>query len=299
MLTDDLRLERRRRQVQARRLRQRAALGAGLALIAVLAGVVALAPSGGTPGKRGEQGTEPPAGQPSLNSTERGPRRLERLVVGRGARGALVLRPEGRQGSQPGVVLFHGWREAVREYEPWARHLARRGNVVILPRYQDLRSRPDRVLGNALAGIRAALAEAPIAPGSLVTAGHSAGGALAADYAATTARGGGIPPAAGIFAVYPGRAILGFPGGVPAVDPGGVSPDTAVLVLSSANDRVVGQAPARELLESFSTVPRSRRRLVRVTDSESVDHYAPERTDRDARRAFWKRLDSLIAASRG
>ncbi len=210
-----------------------------------------------------------------------------------------MIRPKGAEG-QPGVVLFHGWLEPVREYEPWARHLARQGNVVILPRYQGSpRSRPDRVLRNALAGIRAALAEAPVAPGSLIAAGHSAGAALAADYAAAAARGGRLPPAAGIFAVYPGRAILGFPGGIPPVDPSEVPADTVVLVLASASDRVVGDGPAHELVEGLSSVPRSQRRLVHVTDPESGNHYAPERTNRDARQVFWKRLDRLIAAARG
>lgn len=297
MPTDDLRLERRRRQAQARRLRHRVVLS--LAAFALLAGVAMLAASGGTPGKRGAPGTEWSPRQPSINPEGKRPRRLERLVVGHGARGAVVVQAQGSEGRRPGVILLHGWGEPIREYEPWARHLARRGNVVILPRYQTSgQSRPDRVLRNALAGIRAALAEAPVAAGSLVAAGHSAGGALAADYAATTARGGRLPPAARVFAVYPGRAIRGFPDGIPSVKPNKVPADTAVLVLASAYDRVVGLGPARKLLESFSSVPRSRRRLLQVTDPESGNHYAPERTNRDARRAFWERLDRFIAASR-
>lgn len=300
MLTDDPRLERRRREAERRRLHRRAALGAVLAAVAVLAGVAALTPSGEAPGTDGRRPSGRPSSQPSLTPKHPIARRLERLEVGRGARGAVVVRPAYGEGARPGVLLFHGWREPVPEYEPWARHLARQGNVVILPRYQDsTTSRPDRVLDNALAGIRAALAQAPVASGSLVAAGHSAGGALAADYAATMSRGGDLPAAAaGVFAVYPGRALLGFSGGIPPVDAGEVSAHTRVLVLVSRSDRVVGEAPGQELLSSFSGVPPSQRGLVRVTDPKVGDHYAPKRTGRDARRAFWRRLDGLIAASR-
>ena len=56
---------------------------------------------------------------------------------------------------------------------------------MIYPRYQDsFVDQPAEVLGNALAGVRLALRRIDAEPGSLVVAGNSAGGAIAADYAA-------------------------------------------------------------------------------------------------------------------
>lgn len=82
-----------------------------------------------------------------------------------------------------------------------------RGLAVIAPRYQTReRTPPEAALDNALAGIRAALDRVPIRPGGVVVVGHSAGAALAADYAAVAARER-LPRARAVLAIYPGRII--------------------------------------------------------------------------------------------
>lgn len=282
---------------------------------AVWAVIVVLLAAGGTMAglratgeSEGSTASEPAAGlaDPSperVGSVDRGtaavvraPRPVVRFVVGRGARSAAIVRRSGSSGPKPIVIFFHGWGiTGASAYRPWIRHLAATGNTVIVPRYQrNSRSRPDRVRANALAGIRQALKRAPAAPGRVVLAGHSAGGSLAADYAARGAERG-LPRGAAVFAVYPGRKIDVAPGAIPEVDPARIPASTRLLVLAGARDAVVGEAPARSLLARASRVPRERRRLVRVTDPAAADHLAPTRGDKSARAAFWRRLDRLIA----
>ena len=208
-----------------------------------------------------------------------------------------VVRPDSA-GPFPAVVFLHGWGyHQERFYRRWIQHLARQGNAVIVPRYQtSRRSDPARVRRAMLRGIRAALRHVDVAPGSLVAAGHSAGAALAADYAAI-AEAQQLPRPRAVFAVYPGRAIIGTPG-IPAADPARIAPSTRLLVLAGAGDIVVGQAPARQLVQSAPQVPSSRRRFVLVDHPAVRDHLAPLRSSRAARRAFWRRLDRLIDSAR-
>ena len=225
------------------------------------------------------------------------PRPIVRRRYGRGASGVAVVRPDSA-GPLPAVIFLHGWGyQQERAYRRWIEHLARRGNVVMVPRYQtSLRSDPTRARGAMLRGIRTALRHVDMAPGSLVVAGHSAGAALAADYAAV-AGAPRLPRPRAVFAVYPGRAILGTPG-IPAADPGRIAPSTRLLVLAGAGDFVVGRAPARQLVETASQVPTSHRRFVLVEHPAVKDHLAPLRSSRAARRAFWHRLDRLIETVR-
>ena len=225
---------------------------------------------------------------------------LEVLAVGRGARSAVIVRPAGATAPLPGVIFLHGWGLVRRaDYRPWIRHLARAGNVVIVPRYQrNESSDPGRALADALAGIRAALRGARIAGGSLVVAGHSAGAALAADYAATSGQRR-LPVPVAVYAVYPGRVILGYPGGIPEADPAQISARTELVAMAGSADVVVGQAPAQRLVADAIAVPAARKRYVLVRRAGLADHYGPTRSTRAARSVFWARLDRLIARARG
>ena len=111
------------------------------------------------------------------------------LVYATGGKGpgrVTVIRRADADGPLPVVLFLHGWGATEpRFYRGWVEHLAREGNAVIYPRYQDsVAEPPTQVLGNALVGVRIALGELDEEPDSLVVAGHSAGGGLAADYAA-------------------------------------------------------------------------------------------------------------------
>lgn len=243
----------------------------------------------------------PDVGRPTagVEEKEERPARIERIRVGRGVRAAAIVRRSDVEGPQPIVIFLHGWGETERDdYWPWIRHLAATGNTVIVPRYQrSAQDPPYLVLDRALAGIRTALKRAPAEPGKLVVAGHSAGGALASDYAAIAASEG-LPRPVAVYALYPGRAILGYPGGVPPVDGSRIAPSTRIVALAGAGDTVVGTAPAKALLAAATRVPAERRRYVLVNNAAVNDHYAPLRSGRRSRAVFWKRLDRLIALAR-
>ena len=194
------------------------------------------------------------------------------------------------------VLFLHGWGATrPRYYRPWLDHLARAGNAVIYPRYQDsFVEPPPQVLGNVLAGVREALAHIDEDPGSLVVAGHSAGGALAADYAAI-ARSARLPVPVAVFSAYPGRALPRLPFGIPEIDPARIPAGTRVVALAGTRDRVVGTRPARRLARLAGA---RRRSLIVVSDPAASDHLGPQRADAVARREFWARLDRLIDVAR-
>ena len=259
--------------------------------------------SGSQSGPRTTTSVQRPAGerssvvQPSRGRANSSGATIRR-VYGRGAASVAVVRPAGRGRALPLVLFLHGWGYDRRtDYAPWIRHLARGGNAVIVPRYQvGVRSDPRRVRGAMLRGLRSGLRRVDWIPGTLLVAGHSAGAALAADYAAI-ARRQGLPQPRAVFAVYPGRAILGT-SGIPAVDPARIPASTRLLVLAGARDTVVGEAPARQLVTTATAIPPERRRLVLMRRSAVADHLAPLRSDRAARRAFWRRFDRLIERTR-
>ena len=265
---------------------------AAIALVFVAAGTLISLAIDGLPR---DAPTPPTPAPPSATqaTSEAEPVAIERIEVGRGARGATIIREEGSESGSL-VILLHGWLVAgPDDYMAWATHLARAGNVVVMPRYQDAATTPDSVLDNALRGVQAA-EEVLSEPETVVVAGHSAGGALAADYAAVASTYG-VPAPDAVLAIFPGRAILGYPEGSPAADPAGIPADIRLLVMSSPNDTVVGEQPAQDILDTAVTVPASRKRLVSVKSAEAGDHYAPSGDTAAARRVFWDSLDRLIA----
>jgi dienelactone hydrolase len=228
----------------------------------------------------------PPAQPPAALTTE---------TVGRGVQQSTIVRPAGR-GPWPVVVFLHGWGAPEPAfYRPWVEHLARRGNAVIYPRYQDSFVQPPaQALGNVLAALRIALARPGLRTDSLVLAGHSAGGALAADYAALAGTAG-LPAPRAIFAAYPGRRLPRIPKGLPEIPPSRIPAATRIVALASRADRVVGTGTAREIVRGAGQADA---RLVLVDDPAAQDHLAPQRADAAARRTFWAPLDRLIAAVR-
>jgi acetyl esterase/lipase len=212
----------------------------------------------------------------------------ERAGSGPGA--VTIIRPAELAEDVPVVLFLHGWgaTEPAR-YRPWLEHLARAGNAVIYPRYQDSFAEPPaQVLGNVVVGVRLALERLDEDPRSLVAAGHSAGGALAADYAAV-ARAVGLPVPRAILAAYPGRRFAGARVGIPPA--GEIPSGVEVLALRGADDDVVDPAAAREI--------GARGRLLVIRTAGARDHLAPQRDDPVSRREFWERLDALIARARG
>lgn len=230
---------------------------------------------------------------PGVVRALRAPLPIQRRHVGRGADAAVVAYRGDVSAPRPLVVFLHGWGLAVRDYRAWIDHLVRRGATVVAPRYQTTRrADPAGVQDAARRGLERALRELTPAGDVMVLAGHSAGGALAADLAVSCAADPEMPRVRGVFAVYPGRAILGYPGGIPAAPLDELGANLALRVLAGANDGVVGEAPAQEMVSAAANV--EDRRLVRVTEPSVSDHFAPLEASAAARRAFWSPLDQIV-----
>lgn len=284
--------------------RRRAAAAALLVALTAFVSTVVLPGRGGSAARPSEERSPAASVGPPRAPVRTAPasravsRRTVRRVYGRGARGVAVVRPVATDGPVPVVLFLHGWGyRSAGDYREWIRHLARLGNAVIVPRYQtDTRTDPAGVRAAMLAGVRTALRHIDPAPRTLVAVGHSAGAALAADYAAI-ARSHGLPRPRAVYAVYPGRAIRGTPG-IPAADLAQISSTTRLRVLAGAHDTVVGQAPARQLVEAATSVPAWRRRFVLVSRPPVADHLAALRSSSTARQTFWQPLDRLMEAVR-
>ena len=227
---------------------RRRIIAASVLAVSAVAVAVAVADRGlPEAGRSGETAPAPLRTSASPAPIARAPsRRTVRRVYGRGSGAVAVVGPAAPAGPVPVVVFLHGWGyQRASDYRAWIRHLARRGNAVIVPRYQtDVYADPAGVRGEILRGVRIALRHIDAIPRTLVVAGHSAGAALAADYAAV-ARSHGLPRPRGVYAVYPGRAIRGT-AGIPAADLTRIAPDTRLRVLAGARDTVVGLGVCRE-----------------------------------------------------
>jgi acetyl esterase/lipase len=223
--------------------------------------------------------------------------RVRRTDVGEGPTGAAILRPARPAPGAPVVLFLHGWGATdTGVYERWLRHLVRGGATVIYPAYQE----PPFVdvvapLTNLLVGVRAALEVVDVPEGRLVAAGHSAGGALAADYAASAAAAG-LPAPAAIFSVYPGRGLPDVPVRIPEIGAQRIPRDTRILALGGADDETVGTETAEALVRDAERVPSARRSYRLVSDPAVDDHLAPLRSDAAARATFWAPLDELLDA---
>ena len=223
------------------------------------------------------------------------PTDIDVTFAGVGAKGAWVLRREGQR-DDPVVLFLHGWTAVAPElYGPWLAHLAREGSTVVYPVYQDAPFlAPVVALDGVVAGVRSALEDENVPRQGWVVAGHSAGGALSADYAAQ-AQELGLPPARGVFAAFPGRRVNALPLELPEADLAQIPASTRLVALYGVDDEVVGDATAKRTIARAKT---DDEQLIRIDDPAVDDHLGPQRSGPVTRREFWRRLDSLVDAVR-
>jgi uncharacterized protein (TIGR03437 family) len=182
-------------------------------------------------------------------------------------------------------------------YEDWIYHIARRGNIVIYPRYQSsiefTGSLPD-----AITAIKSALdilgSAADLDKFAFVA--HSFGGILTFNIAAL-AQAEGLPTPKALIVTHPGPSILANYGTFNRI-----SSKALVLILVGDDDNVVGQQPGINIMASL---PHIQAKNLVVVQSDyhgdpplSANHFAPgapiPNTNALDYYAYWKLSDALI-----
>ncbi|GEP05081.1 alpha/beta hydrolase fold domain-containing protein [Methylobacterium oxalidis] len=184
---------------------------------------------------------------------------------------------------RPVVVFLHAWGAPnPQSYGGWIDHLAREGNLVLFPRFQEVnRTRPADATANVESLVKAALAELASDPDGkpdpkrVAIIGHLAGAPLAANVAAAAGEQG-LPAPKLVFAVMPG-GIASNPKsrGIPLKDLASIPADTLVVTVIGDKDARAADAAARRILREASAVPPERKLFVRAL---SDDHGFPAMT---------------------
>lgn len=194
----------------------------------------------------------------------------------------LFLPDTPRPDQAPVIIVTHGWgaMEPVN-YLAWLRHLARKGNIVIYPRYQaSLRTPTKDFVPNAVAAIRAAFtrlesADSPVKPDRerVATAGHSAGGLLAANLAVALPEAG-LPVPRAVLSIEPAKSWGENENArVPVLDLSKVAPSTLLLVVAGEDDTFVGDRDAKRVFHETTQVPLENKDFIVLM---SDDHGSPE-----------------------
>ncbi|MEN0004801.1 MAG: alpha/beta hydrolase [Bacteroidota bacterium] len=175
----------------------------------------------------------------------------------------------------PVVVFMHGYGAYnPMVYGGWIRHLVRKGNTVIYPRYQEnlFSPRPEVFAANAAVAIRNALKKlkeadfVDAADRPLIMVGHSYGGTITAQLAVEFEKYA-IPQPKGIFLCAPGTGPL-LGGRLESYE--AMPADTKMLIMVSHNDHIVGDEFAKLVFETAKNTP-ERNLLRHYTD----DHGEP------------------------
>jgi hypothetical protein len=206
--------------------------------------------------------------------------RLRMTTHGQGARKYWLFTPEEPTPDHAPVVVFlHGWGTLTPDpYMAWIRHLVRRGNCVVFPRYQDgLGTLPNSFVGHASSAIRDAVSrlqsEGPVQPDldRFALMGHSMGAIMSANIAQNCERLN-VPTPRSIFLAEPTfEPILGH------YDQ--IAPETLIVVVVGAD--VKRDSSAQKILTESVRVPRSNKNFVALHSDPRgnppliSDHFAP------------------------
>ena len=220
--------------------------------------------SGATPPKQPETG---PGGVDYVSAE------VVKRAVGRASAPPFVFHAaDDGDAKRPVVVFLHSWGAANPQfYGGWIEHLARKGNLVLFPRFQEVnRTRPADATDLASALVKDALAELaddPAArpdPGRTALIGHLAGVPLAMNLAAG-AKDTGLPAPKLILGIMPGGiASSEKDRGILLRDLSEIGPSTLIVTMSGDRDHHPSDRASRLLLEATSAVPATRKLFMRV-----------------------------------
>lgn len=246
-------------------------------LPALLLGVSLAASSAhaATPPQQPEQG---PGGR-DYKSSE-----VVKRAIGTASAGTFVFHGNDTPAKpRPVVVFLHSWGGVNPGlYGGWIDHLARKGHLVLFPRFQDVnRSRPadaSNLAEDLIQGALASLAEDSNARPDLTRVafiGHSAGVPIALNLAAGVSSGK-VPAPKLIFGLMPGGiASNEKERGILLRDLSTIDPATLIIAMSGDRDYLPSDRASRLILQQASAVPATRKLFMRAS---SDDHGFPALT---------------------
>jgi len=238
----------------------------------------------------------------------------------------------------PVVVFLHGWGGMTPDYyASWLKHIARKGHIVVFPRYQadltvrapEMEEAARRAVVDAWARLRA---DGPIRPDDtgMAWVGHSLGGYLATNLAAQ-AVDLGLPEPVVLMTANPGNGLAWLDPQDRALQLEGVDRLPATLLalcVAGDEDDVVGAEGARAIATALAHLDAGNVELLTIRSDRHTskalvaDHFAPLAADGSfvqgvgfraqahARRlvrrrapdaldyyGYWKLLDGLLDAA--
>lgn len=203
--------------------------------------------------------------------------------TGTASSGAYVFHGSDTPAARPVVVFFHSWGAVNPSlYGGLIDHLARKGYLVVFPRFQDVnRSRPADASARAetlILDALTALTDDPQArpdPARVAFVGHSAGVPIALNVAANIEQSQ-LPSPKLIFGLVPGGiASTEKERGIMLRDLSTVDPQTLLITMSGDREHLPSDRASRRIFEATSAIPATRKLFMRAS---SDDHGYPPLT---------------------
>jgi dienelactone hydrolase len=173
---------------------------------------------------------------------------------------------------RPVIILLHAWGAVNPQvYGGLIDHLARKGYLVLWPRFQELgKTRPGDATANAVSLVKeafAALADDPNArpdTSRVAVVGHSAGAAIAANIAAA-AKKEGLPVPKLVLGLMPGGVAKDAKSrGIVLADLEQIDPATLLITMSPDRDHLPADRTGRRILKEAANVPIERKIFMRA-----------------------------------
>lgn len=206
---------------------------------------------------------------------------VSKRAVGRASAATFVFHAAGPAAEpRPVIVFLHAWGAANPQvYGGWIEHLARKGYLVLYPRFQEVgRTRPADATANAASLVKEALtelaadADARPDPERVALIGHTAGSPIAANLAAM-AKIEGLPVPKLVFFVMPGGIASDSKSrGIQLTDLSQIDASTLLITMIGDREFRAADLAAKRLLRETIEVPPTRKIFMRAL---SDDHGFP------------------------
>ena len=243
----------------------------------------------------GESGPTPPAQPDSGPGGREYPHQdVRKSVYGEGDLEYWLFEPaDPVPRSSPVVIFLHGWSGMnPAHYGGWIDHLARRGNIVIFPRYQaSLRTPVKDFTPHAVQALQSAFAELKksdhVQPelDKVAVVGHSMGGELTPNVAAL-AKESGLPVPKALMTVEPGKTwTLSEMIRVHLEDLTKIDPSTLLLAVAGEDDNIARDIDAKKIFKGTPQIPPANKNYIVVRSDDhgkpplKASHFSPASID--------------------